>query len=454
MTIAPQIIKYFFVTFCSIYIFVKALNLPFTRRAYFLSAIFSIAVSPIIFFVQTMLPLYTILTIALFVMAYCYLSFKKPFSQTLCISLLSIGGSYILFTLAMLVFFPITYILFFISIPNQTILILVLVGILQNSFALLLFRTKRFYNGIPYITNTFSNSAVIFISILLLLFSSSFFINDCYNIVFDQLIISFILALSIIFWLCLQKSIHADYIYKTHMQRIDLLEDTLREKDVELERLSKIIHKDNKLLAALEHSTRELLTNSSDEKAQSLLQELRRFSKERTDTLSAYEEKPIPFPETGLFSIDIMLRYLYQQAQKHRIDFQVQTDCDIYSIINVISEQDLCTLIADLGENAIIATKDSETKNILLSLEKRMQTYILCIYDSGEPFSKEVLENLGQRRYTTHAETGGSGIGLMTTSELTKKYKADFCISDCELHSPYTKQVSITLNAATSQPNM
>jgi len=224
-----------------------------------------------------------------------------------------------------------------------------------------------------------------------------------------------------------------------------MLEDTLREKEAELERLSKIIHKDNKLLAALEHSTRELLADAPSDTAERLLQELNRFSEERRDTLCAYEAKQLPFPEIGLFSIDTMLRYLQQRAKKYAIDFQVHFDDNISSITNVINEQDLCTIIADLGENAIIATKSAEIKNILLSIEKKdSQNYILNFFDSGEPFPEEVLAHLGKKRYTTHAATGGSGIGLMTTSELAQKYQAEFRISSAELSPPYTKCISLT----------
>jgi len=442
-------IKDFFIILCSVYTYGKIINYHFSRKAYLLSLIFSIITTPLVCFVQITFPLYTILVMTIFVMLFCRLLFKRTAPHFFYyMPILSIGCSYALFAFSILLTSPITYFLFAHHISNTVITALILpaVGILQNLLVYFVFRTKRFRNGIPSITNILLGDGTLFVGALLIIFSSAFYLNEkIRNAAFHLLLISFILALSIIIYLWLQKGIHTDYLCKSHTRRIDMLEDTLREKDAELERLSKIIHKDNKLLAALEHSTRELLADAPNEKAQRLLQELNRFSKERTETLASYEEKPVPFTETGLFSIDTMLRYLYQRALKHKIDFQIQLDEHASSITGFISEQDLCTIIADLGENAIIATKDAETKNILLSLEKRMQSYTLCIYDSGEAFSKEVLENLGQRRYTTHAQTGGSGIGLMTTSELARKYKADFDISEQEIAPPYTKRVSFTL---------
>lgn len=452
----PSMIKNYFIIHCCIYTYCKILNICFSRKIHLLTLLFSLIVAPIICFTQATFPLYTILTMTLLVMLFCRLLFKQNLPQILCISIVSIGTSYALFALSVFLTSPITYFLFIgkASPLLITSLLFPLIGLLQNLLIFFLFHTRRLRNGLPSIVNAFLGDTGVFAGALLILFTSALFITqNTHNLTFHLLLISFILALGIIIYLWWQKSIQTDYLCKSHTRRIDMLEDTLREKDAELERLSKIIHKDNKLLAALEHSTRELLAAAPDEKAQRLLQELNRFSKERTDTLASYEEKPVPFPETGLFSIDTMLRYLYQRALKHKIDFQVHVDQDIFSITNFIREPDLCTIIADLGENAIIATKDAETKSILLSLEKRMQNYVLCFYDSGEAFSKDVLENLGQRRFTTHAETGGSGIGLMTTSELARKYKADFCISDHEISPPYTKLVSITLSADPSDKN-
>lgn len=444
----PSTIKAFFIILSSIYTFGKCLNIQFTHKKYCLVLLFSFLTTPIMYYVQITIPLYTIFSMTFLVVPFCALFFRQSFSKTLCVTLLSIGSNYAIFALLVVIMIPIISFLVFINTPSlftETIS-LFLIGILQNVLLLLLFRTKRLHTGIPEIINAFEGNTGIFTGTLVILISSCFYLNEnIRNPAFHFLLISFILALGIIIWLWWKKSIHTDYIFQSHTRRIDMLEDTLREKEAELDRLSKIIHKDNKLLAALEHSTRELLSAAPSDTAERLLQELNRFSEERRDTLSAYEAKQLPFPETSFFSIDTMLRYLQQRAQKYAIDFQVHFDENISSITDVITEQDLCTLIADLGENAIIATKSAEIKNILLSIEKKdSKKYTLNFFDSGEPFPEEVLAHLGKKRYTTHAATGGSGIGLMTTSELAQKYQAEFHISSTELSPPYTKCISLT----------
>lgn len=443
----PSIVKYFCIILCSLYFYIKVLGLQISKKTFSFSLLFLLFASPLMSIIKATFPLYVVPITTLFITLFFCIYFKNSLPHALCLSILSTGISYVLFTASLILSSPITYLLFSIGLSDYSIasLILPLIGILQNVLVHFLFKIKRLRDGIPYLASICSNKIIFYIGTLLLLFSSFFFTNTTLNPVFDQLLISFIFALGGIIWLWWQKSIQTDYINKNNFQQIDILESKLQERDAELERLSKIIHKDNKLLAALELSTRELLTATASEKAQSLLQELNRFSKERSEALHAYESGSAALPETRLFSVDTMIRYLHQRALKHKIEFQLNLEGELAGITDVICEQDLCTIIADLGENAIIATRESEIKNIRLSMERKPDGYALYFYDSGEPFAKEVLENLGKKRYTTHAETGGSGIGLMTTSELVTKYHGEFYITDAEIPEPYTKCVVVKL---------
>lgn len=444
-TMMYSAVKTFFITFCSIYTYGKILNCCFTPKKYISSFLYSVLLSLVLWYVEIKAYSYTVPALTLAIVMFCFVLFKQNFGSSLCVSIISVGSSYALFAPLVLITLPLSFILLSCNVSKNiaAIIMLLVIGLLQFLILYLFFHTKRFRNGLPGIKNTFLGDIGIFLGSLLILFSSAIFIDN-HDIVY-WLLISFVFILGVIIWLWWKKTIQTDYINKNNFQQIDILESKLQERDAELERLSKIIHKDNKLLAALELSTRELLTATASEKAQSLLQELNRFSKERSETLHAYESGPAALPETGLFSVDTMIRYLHQRALKHKIEFQLNLEGELAGITDVICEQDLCTIIADLGENAIIATRESEIKNIRLSMERKPDGYALYFYDSGEPFAKEVLENLGKKRYTTHAETGGSGIGLMTTSELVAKYHGAFYITDEEIPEPYTKCVVVKL---------
>ena len=113
------------------------------------------------------------------------------------------------------------------------------------------------------------------------------------------------------------------------------------------------------------------------------------------------------------------------------------------SIKDLISENDLNTLILDLGENAVIAVRDAKTKNVLVVLGTENDCFSISIFDSGLPFDNKVIENLGKRRITTHRKTGGSGIGLLTTAELLRKCKASIVVDENIDNENYAKKVSV-----------
>jgi C4-dicarboxylate-specific signal transduction histidine kinase len=95
-----------------------------------------------------------------------------------------------------------------------------------------------------------------------------------------------------------------------------------------------------------------------------------------------------------------------------------------------VTKQKLETLLADLIENAIIATSYSTYKRIFVTMGIVDDCLEINIQDSGIPFEVEVLANLGLVKSTTHADTGGSGIGYMTIFEILRKYAASLTITE------------------------
>lgn len=71
------------------------------------------------------------------------------------------------------------------------------------------------------------------------------------------------------------------------------------------------------------------------------------------------------------------------------------------------------TLLADLVENAIIAIRSRTSKRILVSISISEGHYLIDVFDGGIPFEAETIINLGLKKITTHADSSGSGIGLV-----------------------------------------
>lgn len=186
----------------------------------------------------------------------------------------------------------------------------------------------------------------------------------------------------------------------------------------------------------------ELQASPNSEHSMHLLKELEFLSSERKDVLSVYEGENASLPKTDVFSIDMIIRYLHKRAYESGIQFDVAFMGNVrYFISEIVDEHDLGTLLSDLGENAIHATSKSAHRQILLTIGVSDNNYFIDMCDSGAPFSQKVIENLGQRRYTTRKAEGGSGIGLMTTMEILKKSNASFELEELDNNSLYTKRI-------------
>ena len=190
------------------------------------------------------------------------------------------------------------------------------------------------------------------------------------------------------------------------------------------------------------------LVPASSEKGMRLLSDLEQLSLHRKSILRTQDDRCRGIPETGCSSVDSILKYMKQKAHEMNIIFETAFSCDMKALVNEnISENDLNTLLADLLENALIATKYGDHRHVLLSVDMIEDFYTISIFDSGVPFPKEVLVSLGLKNYTTHKADGGSGIGLVTSYELLKKYRASLAIEEFTQDSGlYTKKLSVVFN--------
>lgn len=136
---------------------------------------------------------------------------------------------------------------------------------------------------------------------------------------------------------------------------------------------------------------------------------------------------------------------MIHKCQAESISLEVSFTGNVhYFLENIMEEHDFLTLLADLLENAIIATRHRRGTQILFHFGIIEEYYSISVWDSGIPFTKETLLHFGIKQYTTHKKDGGSGIGLMSTCELLQKYQASIQIEEyMNSESLYQKKVSI-----------
>ena len=271
----------------------------------------------------------------------------------------------------------------------------------------------------------------------------------------------FLLSLLLIRWW--NHRITQTYKEKLRLANQKSLEDELTAKLIEIEtlkadneRLAKIIHKDNKLIPAMHMAVTDFLENidklPSEElstRGQELNAQLYKMAQDRQGILTETHSKTNTLPQTGIHTVDGVLSYMETRATNENITYKLHIGENIKELIlNSVSEEDLCHLLSDLIENAIIATRySSKDKQMKIHLGTLNNKFLLEISDSGKEFDIETYQHFGYEKHTTHAEHGGSGIGLMDIWNIKKNNKISLQIYEYPPDSSaYTKKLSFVFD--------
>jgi len=239
------------------------------------------------------------------------------------------------------------------------------------------------------------------------------------------------------------------------LAEIQLKDKRIKELTASNEFLSKAIHRDNKLIPAMYNALSDFLSDSDDvvtaragNKGTNLLAELSEIMQERKDMIIKIQKDYKSLPSTGIERVDNILNYMMQKASEKEIQFDFVLDGSVKEIAeSVITKSALETLLADLIENAIIAVAQSDCKKVLVTMGIVNSCLEITVNDSGIPFDAEVLSNLGKIKSTTHADTGGSGIGYMTIFEILRECKASLVISEpAPMPFSFTKSVKVVFD--------
>ena len=452
-------IKYFAMIICAFYVYLKLLNISLKRDRYISVVLFIILILPIIYLLRKYASPATTLVLVLILTIYLTKITETPFNLSFPTSVIAYGIAYFIFLLSTAVMSALgySYFLFKGDYPPDLIII-IFISLIQILCTAIPFKFRRLRNGMPTLKeHTFSDNGV-YISVLALQAASFLSVRENKNLIFIiPFFFTFLCGITLFFWW--KSSITKKYLERLKAREIEGLQKMIEENNLQIEQLkrhndelSKIIHKDNKLIPAMEYAVREYLTatehtpttNTASAKGQGLLEQLACLTKERTGILTNYESNNKKLSPTDIPSIDTLLTYMSKKAREHEISFDVSLSGGITHLTKqTMEEADLRTLLADLIDNAIIATKKSSCRNILINLGFNDGWYSIDIFDSGELFKAETLSKIGLKRTTTHAKEGGSGIGLMTVFELIKKCQASFIIEELSDSQLFTKKVSV-----------
>lgn len=316
-----------------------------------------------------------------------------------------------------------------------------IINILQFLLCFLLCKKHRMINGLQTLLQAKDIDIFIYISISILI-AISFFTGDTPINVIYLIPIFFCYLLGITFFLLLKSRIMKTYLEKLKTKEIVSLTEEIEKLKTDNNTMARQIHKDNKMLPVMQLSVIELIREYGEtDKLKHLQTELETLAKERYSILENTENHGT---FCNISSTDAIFKYYTNKAKQENVNFKVSLEPNVLENLG-IPTNDLNTLLCDLCENAMIAVRDEEHKNILVHIESKEKKLVISIFDNGSPFAKEVLENMGNRKITTHADTGGSGIGLVTVFDIVKRWKGTFHIEKCTPDSIYTKCVVVTI---------
>ena len=367
--------------------------------------------------------------------------------HSLVITFLSLCINLVLFFIAAMTNFILITIT---SIHNLTLSFIVIMS-LYFLLINIIFKFNRLKYGISFINKSFNNETltliILNISTVILIF---FILLPRLSNYFTINVAATLVPLSIIMAITIYKSFS---LYYKHNLLVKELNDTkleLEKRDKEIERLEKenlefsktshsIAHKQR----VLEYKLNQLQLNTEFANELDLSDKL----KEISDTYSSNVTN-LTLPKTGIENIDDILEYMQSECTKNNINFELQLNGDIFSMVTtVINKEKLEILLADHIKNAIIAINSSENinKSILVRLGLINNIYSIYFYDSGIEFDEKVLSSLGKEQITTHKDIGGTGCGFLNTFDTLKEFNASLEIN--EISAPckdnYTKTIVI-----------
>ena len=448
----------FFNFLCSFYLFYKLLNLKNPKILQKISFFIIFLIDSFLFcFLEANSFIFIFPTIILFNTFILSRFTQKTISLSLVTLVISEGIHYILFLLAALLTALIIAPFFYGRYDLPYVAIQFTGGLLELLLIFLLFKIKRLRRGMPFLYQIGSSATGFILSCFILLIVT---IISFYDSIPDMQFLFLLIALFLIGLLlyCWWRfRITRDYREKLRQAELKALQNELIEKDNRIRKLeenndalAKIIHKDNKLIPAMELAVCEYLEDGTTDgdtrkKGEQLASGLKTMAQDRKGTLNSYRHDEHALPVTGVCVLDALFTYMQQRALAQNINFSLHITGNIVKMTeDVISGEDLSHLLADLLENAMIAIGDNEVRSLSAYLCHNEDSCTIEISDSGNAFDVQLFEDFGQTRHTTHKDSGGSGIGLMDIWKIKKQYRASLHIIE---YTPgtsiFTKKIAL-----------
>lgn len=306
------IISHFFILMCCFYCYCKILNLNdlfFRLRILFTFSALALACALcfIHFIVYPIAMFFILLTFYIFITLFT----KTNWHTSLNAAIISIAMSLVSFTISSFIFSTLVFLMYSYIDINNLVVIKLLNGFLQYFMIHIPFQFKRMKKGMPFLYDLQLNNIGTCISLLILICYIAASISNTS----DNNYLPFIIPLFLIFPCALlliswwRAIITSNYRRKLQQFEMQKLKNELVQKEQEITRLlennkalAQIIHRDNKLIPAMELAVNTFLQNQNTlsphqlkEQGLALAAHLQTMSQERKFNLTEYQTNGQPF---------------------------------------------------------------------------------------------------------------------------------------------------------------
>lgn len=306
------IISHFFILMCCFYCYCKILNLNdlfFRLRILFTFSALALACALcfIHFIVYPIAMFFILLTFYIFITLFT----KTNWHTSLNAAIISIAMSLVSFTISSFIFSTLVFLMYSYIDINNLVVIKLLNGFLQYFMIHIPFQFKRMKKGMPFLYDLQLNNIGTCISLLILICYIAASISNTS----DNNYLPFIIPLFLIFPCALlliswwRAIITSNYRRKLQQFEMQKLKNEHVQKEQEITRLlennkalAQIIHRDNKLIPAMELAVNTFLQNQNTlsphqlkEQGLALAAHLQTMSQERKFNLTEYQTNGQPF---------------------------------------------------------------------------------------------------------------------------------------------------------------
>ena len=306
------IISHFFILMCCFYCYCKILNLNdlfFRLRILFTFSALALACALcfIHFIVYPIAMFFILLTFYIFITLFT----KTNWHTSLNAAIISIAMSLVSFTISSFIFSTLVFFMYSYINVNNLVIIKLLNGFLQYFIIHIPFQFRRLKKGMPFLYELQLNNIGTCISLLILIcYITASISNTTENNYLPFIIPLFLIfpcALLLISWW--RAIITRNYRRKLQQFEMQKLKNELVQKEQEISRLlennkalAQIIHRDNKLIPAMELAVNTFLQNRNTLSPQQLKEQgfalaahLQTMSQERKFNLTEYQTNGQPF---------------------------------------------------------------------------------------------------------------------------------------------------------------